>query len=64
MTWPGRPWGFDVADIRVPAIVRHGDEDGFVSIDQGRWLAAHIAGARLDEMAGGGHTTVASPSTP
>jgi pimeloyl-ACP methyl ester carboxylesterase len=63
LAW-ARPWGFDVADIRVPVIVRHGDEDGFVSIDQGRWLAAHIPGARLDEMPGGGHTTVGVPIDP
>ena len=63
LAW-ARPWGFDVADIRVPVIVRHGDEDGFVSIAQGRWLAAHIPGARLDEMPGGGHTTVGVPIDP
>jgi pimeloyl-ACP methyl ester carboxylesterase len=58
------PWGFEMADIRVPVIVRHGDEDGFVSIEQGRWLAAHIPYARLDEMRGGGHTTVGVPIDP
>jgi pimeloyl-ACP methyl ester carboxylesterase len=63
LAW-AKPWGFDVADIRVPVIVRHGDEDGFVSIEQGRWLAAHIPGARLDEMPGGGHTTVGVPIDP
>jgi pimeloyl-ACP methyl ester carboxylesterase len=63
LAW-ARQWGFDVADIRVPVIVRHGDEDRFVSIDQGRWLAAHIPGARFDEMPGGGHTTVGVPIDP
>ena len=63
LAW-AKPWGFDVADIRVPVIVRHGDEDGFVSIEQGRWLAAHIPGARFDEMPGGGHTTVGVPIDP
>jgi pimeloyl-ACP methyl ester carboxylesterase len=63
LAW-AKPWGFDVADIRVPVIVRHGDQDGFVSIEQGRWLAAHIPGARLDEMPGGGHTTVGVPIDP
>ena len=54
-----------MADIRVPVLVRHGDEDGFVSIQQGRWLAAHIPGARLDEMPGAAGTRPwASPSTP
>ncbi len=63
LAW-AKPWGFGVAGIRVPVIVRHGDEDGFVSIKQGRWLAAHIPGARLDEMPGGGHTTVGVPIDP
>jgi pimeloyl-ACP methyl ester carboxylesterase len=63
LAW-ARPWGFNVADIRVPVIVRHGDEDGFVSIEQGRWLAAHIPGAHLEEVAGGGHTTVGVPIDP
>lgn len=63
LAW-AKPWGFHVADIRVPVIVRHGDEDGFVSIKQGRWLAAHIPGARFDEMPGGGHTTVGVPIDP
>jgi len=63
LAW-AKPWGFEMADIRVPVIVRHGDEDGFVSIEQGRWLAAHIPGARFDEMPGGGHTTVGVPIDP
>jgi pimeloyl-ACP methyl ester carboxylesterase len=63
LAW-AKPWGFEMADIRVPVIVRHGDEDGFVSIEQGRWLAAHIPGARLEEMPGGGHTTVGVPIDP
>ncbi len=63
LAW-ANPWGFEMADIRVPVIIRHGDEDGFVSIEQGRWLAAHIPGARFDEMPGGGHTTVGVPIDP
>jgi pimeloyl-ACP methyl ester carboxylesterase len=63
LAW-AKTWGFEMADIRVPVTVRHGDEDGLVSIDQGRWLAAHIPGARLDELPGGGHTTVAVPVDP
>ena len=59
-----KPWGFSVADIRVPVIIRHGDEDRFVSIEQGRWLAAHIPGARFHELRGGGHTTVGVPIDP
>jgi pimeloyl-ACP methyl ester carboxylesterase len=63
LAW-AKPWGFDVADIRVPVIIRHGDEDGFVSIDQGRWLAAHIPGHGSTRCRAAGTRPLASPSTP
>lgn len=56
-----RPWGFRVADIRVPVIVRHGDGDGWVSIEHGRWLADAIPGARGVFPPGGGHTSIMVP---
>jgi pimeloyl-ACP methyl ester carboxylesterase len=59
-----RPWGFCVADVEVPVIVRHGDDDRFVSVAQARWLAEHIPAARLLEIRGGGHTSVAVPFEP
>jgi pimeloyl-ACP methyl ester carboxylesterase len=57
----GRPWGFRVADIRVPVVVRHGDGDGWVSIEHGRWLARTIPGARGVFPTGGGHTSIMVP---
>ena len=59
-----RPWGFALGDVSVLVAVRHGDGDRIVSIDQGRWLADHLPNARLDEVAGGGHTSVAVPFEP
>ena len=53
-----RPWGFNVADIRVPVVVRHGDDDGRVSIEHGRWLARTIPGARGVFPPGGGHMSI------
>jgi pimeloyl-ACP methyl ester carboxylesterase len=41
-----RDWGFSVADIRVPVIVRHGGLDRLVPVANGRWLADAIPGAR------------------
>jgi len=41
--------------IRVPTLVLHRTGDGMVSIDQGRYLAAHIAGAKLVELTGMDH---------
>ena len=59
-----RPWGFRVADVDVPVIVRHGDDDRLVSVAEARWLAQHIPAAYLLEIRGGGHTSVAAPFEP
>lgn len=41
--------------IRVPTLVLHRRDDRFVPVEQGQHLAAHIAGARLVELAGADH---------
>jgi pimeloyl-ACP methyl ester carboxylesterase len=56
-----RDWGFRVADIRVPVVVRHGALDRLVSIEQGRWLAATIPGARGVFLDDAGHGSIALP---
>ena len=53
-----RPWGFRVADITVPVVVRHGDGDRWVGIEHGRWLADAIPGARGVFLPGAGHSSV------
>lgn len=49
-----RPWGFDLAEIRVPVQVRYGATDVLVPAAHGAWLAAHIPGAiaLVDEVSG------------
>lgn len=49
-----RPWGFDVADIRVPVVLTYGRHDTLVPAAHGDWLAAHIphAVARVNEGTG------------
>ena len=42
-----RPWGFDVASIRVPVYLTYGREDTLVPQAHGDWLAAHISGATV-----------------
>jgi pimeloyl-ACP methyl ester carboxylesterase len=39
-----RPWGFDLASIRVPTLVVHGGQDAFVPAAHARWLASRIPG--------------------
>jgi pimeloyl-ACP methyl ester carboxylesterase len=56
-----RDWGFRVADIRVPVVVRQGALDRLVSEAQGRWLAATIPGARGVFLPDAGHGSVALP---
>jgi len=58
-----RDWGFRVADIRVPVVVRQGALDRLVSIEQGRWLAATIPGARGVFLDDAGHGSIALPWT-
>jgi len=51
----------DVRDVlpsvQAPTLVVHGDRD-HVPVEGGRWMAAHIAGARMLELAGSRHVPV------
>ena len=58
------PWGFSLADIRIPVQVWHGAQDRFVPFQHGQWLAAHIPGvdAHLTDI--DGHITVSVNRVP
>ena len=56
-----RDWGFRVADIRVPVIVRHGALDRLVPAVQGAWLAANISNARGVFYDDAGHGSIVLP---
>ena len=49
-----RPWGFDVAEIRVPTRIMYGLTDALVPRQHGDWLAGHVPNAEvvIEEEAG------------
>ena len=53
-----RPWGFDLASIAVPTLIRHGDADTTVPLRHARLYAEAIPGARLEIQPGDGHFSI------
>lgn len=51
----GAHWGFDLADVRVPALVWHGSEDTRIKLDDARRLVAQVPDARFTALDGEGH---------
>jgi pimeloyl-ACP methyl ester carboxylesterase len=50
-----QPWGFDVADISVPVLIRYGLTDVFVPPAHGEWLAANVPGCIVKVSDAAGH---------
>lgn len=53
-----RPWGFDLAQMRVPTSLWQGSEDLMVPFAHGEWLARHLPGVRAHLLHGEGHLSV------
>lgn len=49
------PWGFDPADITVPTLLWHGEDDVFSPVSHSRWLAKRIPTARMTVQRGAAH---------
>jgi pimeloyl-ACP methyl ester carboxylesterase len=58
------PWGFDVADITIPLLLLHGQQDQFVPYGHGVWLAAHIRGVEARLSPDDGHLTLTEHRVP
>jgi pimeloyl-ACP methyl ester carboxylesterase len=54
-----RPWGFELADIRVPALLWQGVQDKMVPVAHGRWLAERIPGVEAHISEPDGHLSIA-----
>jgi pimeloyl-ACP methyl ester carboxylesterase len=50
-----KPWGFDIADIRVPSYVWHGAADTQAAPAWSRYLSDHIPGSQLHLVPNEGH---------
>jgi pimeloyl-ACP methyl ester carboxylesterase len=54
-----RPWGFELSSITVPVSIWQGAHDRMVPFEHGKWLAAHIPGARAHLYDDEGHISLA-----
>lgn len=52
------PWGFALADVRVPVFLWQGEEDLMVPPAHGRWLAAALPTCRARLLPDEGHLTL------
>jgi pimeloyl-ACP methyl ester carboxylesterase len=57
-------WGFELSTIRVPVLLWHGEKDQFVSVREGRWLAARIPGVEARFTPEDGHVSLAEHRIP
>jgi pimeloyl-ACP methyl ester carboxylesterase len=53
-----RPWGFDLAVVKVPVLLWHGDQDRNVPVVAGRYLASAFPNCRATFYANDAHLSV------
>jgi pimeloyl-ACP methyl ester carboxylesterase len=53
-----RPWTVRPEEIQVPVRLWHGEADGIVPVDMGRYLARTIPNCHAEFISGGGHYVV------
>ena len=58
-----KPWGFDVAEIRIPTRIMYGLTDVLVPRQHGDWLARNVPNAEVVIDEGAGHISDAAQVT-
>ncbi len=58
------PWGFELSQIQVPVLLLHGEQDGFVPVSHGRWLAERIPRIEARFYAEDGHLSLSANRVP
>jgi pimeloyl-ACP methyl ester carboxylesterase len=53
-----KPWGFEIASIRVPVSIWHGEDDRFVPASHAEWLMTNVPGATRHMLPGEGHWSI------
>jgi pimeloyl-ACP methyl ester carboxylesterase len=53
-----RPWGFELAELRVPTFIWQGSADLMVPFAHGQWLASAVPGATVHLVEGEGHLSI------
>ena len=59
-----RPWGFELAEIRVPVLLWQGVQDLMVPVAHGRWLAERIPGVEAHVSEDDGHLSIVEGRLP